>query len=117
MHVSQLKTGLKVKINIEKGMEITETKNPEEFVSRFFGDKPEIQKWMKEHNLFEIVKVDNMAAGVLTSGERWQFVLIKPILVGDITENCFSYETENENGDLIIISTVTIENILLEINE
>tara|TARA_B100001123_G_scaffold315296_1_gene352929 strand:+ start:129 stop:335 length:207 start_codon:yes stop_codon:yes gene_type:complete len=53
MHVSQLKTGLKVKIDIKEGMEVIGGEDLEGFVTAFFGNKPKIQQWMKDYNLFE----------------------------------------------------------------
>lgn len=117
MHISQLKTGLKVKIDIKEGMKVLGTDTPEDFVSQFFGNKPNIQKWMKEYNLFEITKIDNMAGGIFNSGESWQFVVMKPVLLGGITEEDFSYETEDEEGNSITLSNITIENYFLEVNE
>ncbi len=113
MHVSQLKTGLKVKIDIKEGMEVVGGEDFQGFVTAFFGNKPKIQQWMRDYNLFEIVKIDNMASGIFDSGEVWCFVVIKPVIIGDITEEDFSYK--DENGDLI--HTITIENFLLEVDE
>lgn len=90
---------------------------PEEFVLKFFGNKPKIQQWMKNYNLFEIIEIDSKASGVFDSGEKWQFVVIKPVLVGGIKEEDFSYEDVDEDGNPITISTITIENFLLEVDE